>query len=130
MGGQNWHDGRSGRGRDKHVQAGADAELWEKAVRKLRGRVMPPAGQPQPEQKTSMREHARSLCSAREAWSTSKLLRITRCCGGGEGDGCSVSRASSRRLNHFGTVLEGRARFGGRLGQEWPGARKSRGFDR
>jgi hypothetical protein len=27
----------------------ADAETWEKAVRKLRGRLMPPAGNPQPE---------------------------------------------------------------------------------
>ena len=31
--------------------AGADAEVWEKAVRKLRGRLMPPPGSPQPEQK-------------------------------------------------------------------------------
>ena len=31
--------------------AGADAEAWEKAVRKLRGRLMPPPGSPQPEQK-------------------------------------------------------------------------------
>ena len=31
--------------------AGADAEIWEKAVRKLRGRLMPPPGSPQPEQK-------------------------------------------------------------------------------
>ena len=31
--------------------AGADAETWEKAVRKLRGRLMPPPGSPQPEQK-------------------------------------------------------------------------------
>jgi hypothetical protein len=30
----------------------ADAEVWEKAVRKLRGRLMPPPGQPQPEQQT------------------------------------------------------------------------------
>ena len=30
--------------------AGANAELWEKAVRKLRGRLMPPPGSPQPEQ--------------------------------------------------------------------------------
>ena len=30
--------------------AGADAEIWEKAVRKLRGRLMPPPGSPQPEQ--------------------------------------------------------------------------------
>ena len=30
--------------------AGADAETWEKAVRKLRGRLMPPPGSPQPEQ--------------------------------------------------------------------------------
>ena len=30
---------------------GADAETWEKAVRKLRGRLMPPPGSPQPEQK-------------------------------------------------------------------------------
>jgi hypothetical protein len=30
--------------------AGADAEVWEKAVRKLRGRLMPPPGSPQPEQ--------------------------------------------------------------------------------
>src|SRR5688572_18180345 len=27
--------------------AGADAEVWEKAVRKLRGRLMPPPGSPQ-----------------------------------------------------------------------------------
>src|SRR5687767_13412338 len=27
----------------------ADAEVWEKAVRKLRGRMMPPPGKPQPE---------------------------------------------------------------------------------
>ncbi len=26
-----------------------DAETWEKAIRKLRGRLMPPAGQPQPD---------------------------------------------------------------------------------
>src|SRR5688572_3667560 len=31
--------------------AGGDAEVWEKAVRKLRGRLMPPPGSPQPEQK-------------------------------------------------------------------------------
>ena len=31
--------------------AGADAEIWEKAMRKLRGRLMPPPGSPQPEQK-------------------------------------------------------------------------------
>ena len=31
--------------------AGANAEIWEKAVRKLRGRLMPPPGSPQPEQK-------------------------------------------------------------------------------
>jgi hypothetical protein len=30
--------------------AGADAEIWEKAVRKLRGRLMPPPGSPQPAQ--------------------------------------------------------------------------------
>ena len=30
----------------------ADAETWEKAVRKLRGRLMPPPGEPQPDQKT------------------------------------------------------------------------------
>jgi hypothetical protein len=30
----------------------ADAETWEKAVRKLRGRLMPPPGQPQPDQQT------------------------------------------------------------------------------
>jgi hypothetical protein len=30
----------------------ADAETWEKAVRKLRGRLMPPPGQPQPDQKS------------------------------------------------------------------------------
>ena len=29
-----------------------DAETWEKAVRKLRGRLMPPSGQPQPDQPT------------------------------------------------------------------------------
>jgi mono/diheme cytochrome c family protein len=29
-------------------KVGADAEIWEKAVRKLRGRMMPPAGQPRP----------------------------------------------------------------------------------
>ncbi len=29
-----------------------DAETWEKAVRKLRGRLMPPSGQPQPDQQT------------------------------------------------------------------------------
>ncbi len=28
--------------------AGANAEIWEKAVRKLRGRLMPPPGSPQP----------------------------------------------------------------------------------
>ncbi len=28
--------------------AGADAEIWEKALRKLRGRLMPPPGSPQP----------------------------------------------------------------------------------
>jgi mono/diheme cytochrome c family protein len=31
--------------------AGSDAEIWEKVVRKLRGRQMPPPGSPQPEQK-------------------------------------------------------------------------------
>src|SRR6188472_1763220 len=31
--------------------AGSDAEIWEKAVRKLRGRLMPPPGSPQPDQK-------------------------------------------------------------------------------
>jgi hypothetical protein len=30
----------------------ADAETWEKAIRKLRGRQMPPPGQPQPDQAT------------------------------------------------------------------------------
>ena len=30
---------------------GPDAEVWEKAVRKLRGRLMPPPGAKQPEQK-------------------------------------------------------------------------------
>jgi hypothetical protein len=30
--------------------AAADADTWEKAVRKLRGRLMPPPGSPQPEQ--------------------------------------------------------------------------------
>ncbi len=30
----------------------SDAETWEKAVRKLRGRLMPPPGNPQPDQKT------------------------------------------------------------------------------
>jgi mono/diheme cytochrome c family protein len=30
--------------------AGANAEIWEKAVRKLRGRLMPPPGSPQPSQ--------------------------------------------------------------------------------
>jgi mono/diheme cytochrome c family protein len=31
--------------------AGSHPEVWEKAVRKLRGRLMPPPGSPQPEQK-------------------------------------------------------------------------------
>jgi mono/diheme cytochrome c family protein len=31
--------------------AGGNADIWEKAVRKLRGRLMPPPGSPQPEQK-------------------------------------------------------------------------------
>lgn len=31
--------------------AGANAQVWEKAVRKLRGRLMPPPGNPQPAQK-------------------------------------------------------------------------------
>ena len=31
--------------------AGSAAEIWEKAVRKLRGRQMPPPGSPQPAQK-------------------------------------------------------------------------------
>jgi mono/diheme cytochrome c family protein len=31
---------------------GPDAEVWEKAVRKLRGRLMPPPGEPQPDPKT------------------------------------------------------------------------------
>jgi hypothetical protein len=31
--------------------AGADAQTWEKALRKLRGRLMPPPGNPQPVQK-------------------------------------------------------------------------------
>jgi hypothetical protein len=30
----------------------ADAEVWEKAIRKLRGRLMPPPGEDQPQQKT------------------------------------------------------------------------------
>jgi len=30
----------------------ADAEVWEKAIRKLRGRMMPPPGEPQPDQQT------------------------------------------------------------------------------
>ncbi len=30
----------------------ADADVWEKAIRKLRGRLMPPPGEDQPEQKT------------------------------------------------------------------------------
>jgi hypothetical protein len=29
-----------------------DAEVWENAIRKLRGRLMPPPGEPQPEQRT------------------------------------------------------------------------------
>src|SRR5688500_12451410 len=29
----------------------ANAEIWEKALRKLRGRLMPPPGNPQPQQK-------------------------------------------------------------------------------
>jgi mono/diheme cytochrome c family protein len=29
-----------------------DADVWEKAIRKLRGRLMPPPGEPQPDQKT------------------------------------------------------------------------------
>jgi hypothetical protein len=33
-------------------EVAADAEVWEKAVRKLRGRLMPPPGQPQPDQQT------------------------------------------------------------------------------
>jgi mono/diheme cytochrome c family protein len=33
-------------------EIGADAETWEKAVRKLRGRQMPPPGEPQPDAKT------------------------------------------------------------------------------
>jgi hypothetical protein len=32
------------------TEAGAHAEVWEKAVRKLRGRLMPPPGSPQPAQ--------------------------------------------------------------------------------
>lgn len=36
-------------GLDIHA-AGGDAEIWEKAVRKLRGRLMPPPGSPQPDQ--------------------------------------------------------------------------------
>ena len=36
-------------GLDIH-SAGANAEIWEKAVRKLRGRLMPPPGSPQPQQ--------------------------------------------------------------------------------
>ena len=31
----------------------ADAETWEKAVRKLRGRLMPPPGEPQPDQQNT-----------------------------------------------------------------------------
>ena len=31
---------------------GGDAEIWEKAIRKLRGRLMPPPGSDQPEQET------------------------------------------------------------------------------
>ena len=33
-------------------EVGTDAETWEKAVSKLRGRLMPPPGQTQPDQKT------------------------------------------------------------------------------
>src|SRR5688572_17073597 len=29
-----------------------DAEVWEEAIRKLRGRLMPPPGEPQPDQST------------------------------------------------------------------------------
>jgi mono/diheme cytochrome c family protein len=32
------------------AEIAADAEIWEKAVRKLRGRLMPPPGHPQPDQ--------------------------------------------------------------------------------
>ena len=47
------------------IQAvGADAEIWEKAMRKLRGRLMPPPGSPQPEQKD---------IDAFVAWMESKL---------------------------------------------------------
>ena len=34
----------------KHV--GAHAEVWEKVARKLRGRMMPPPGEPHPDEKT------------------------------------------------------------------------------
>jgi hypothetical protein len=34
------------------AEIAADAETWEKAVRKLRGRLMPPPGHPQPDQPT------------------------------------------------------------------------------
>jgi mono/diheme cytochrome c family protein len=34
------------------AEIAADAEIWEKAVRKLRGRLMPPPGHPQPDQQT------------------------------------------------------------------------------
>src|SRR5690606_30774434 len=32
------------------ANVGADQEIWEKAIGKLRGRLMPPAGAPQPSQ--------------------------------------------------------------------------------
>jgi hypothetical protein len=39
-----------------NIQAPAEnADIWEKALRKLRGRLMPPPGNPQPQQKISIR---------------------------------------------------------------------------
>jgi len=35
-----------------HTDIATDADTWEKTVRKLRGRLMPPPGQPQPDQQT------------------------------------------------------------------------------
>ena len=53
-----------------------DAATWEKAVRKLRGRLMPPPGAKQPEQKQSMR----SWVSSNRSWTATQPCRKRATC--------------------------------------------------
>lgn len=64
-------------------QVAADAETWEKAVRKLRGRLMPPPNQPQPEEEAlfafvSAVENLLDERAARDYGPTVLLHRLNR----------------------------------------------------